>query len=392
MLEPRRIMHFRSVNHSARSSCRYWEEMCTENSTETDWRNSSSCWCADRERVFEVRMAVFALVATLFVGASLGKTEYEQALVSGAKAKVVFEVRDENHKPVERAYLCGCFRLERGGASGAEFEGLTDKDGLFTVEGKTQGKVCYQVLKKGYYGVMDYEFDLSLAIDESAQDGLIASGRWQPYGQKKKVLLKRILNPSLGNFKRMPYKDIPAYDRWIGVDLEVFDWLPPYGKGVCEDALLRFTTSGKWHAGKPFSASMEMSFTNQPFAGVYIRKKECSQLKSCHLADTNDMFLTRVLKYERLRNESGTVKNECFTEDEYLVFRTRTRIDEKGRLLSANYGKIYGSIGYVEAFGAESVLFNSKLNDPNLEESDAAKSARMFLNMAIEHGAGKWLQ
>ena len=54
--------------------------------------------------------------------------------------------------------------------------------------------------------------------------------------------------------------------------------------------------------------------------------------------------------------------------DEYLVFRTRVVKDEKGNIVSANYGKIYGAIRTVGFFGANAIYFNSNPNDVNMEE------------------------
>ena len=54
-------------------------------------------------------------------------------------------------------------------------------------------------------------------------------------------------------------------------------------------------------------------------------------------------------------------------DDEYLIFRTRIVKDEKGNIVSANYGKIYGGIRTVGFFGASAIYFNPAANDTNLE-------------------------
>ena len=55
-------------------------------------------------------------------------------------------------------------------------------------------------------------------------------------------------------------------------------------------------------------------------------------------------------------------------DDECLVFRTRIVKDEKGNIVSANYGKIYGGIRTVGFFGAPAIYFNPNPNDLNMEE------------------------
>ena len=65
---------------------------------------------------------------------------------------------------------------------------------------------------------------------------------------------------------------------------------------------------------------------------------------------------------------AGTL--DFLDNDSYLVFRTRTRIDDDGNLTSAHYGKILGR--WIS--GAANMLlsdgcFNPKENDVSLEDS-----------------------
>ena len=55
------------------------------------------------------------------------------------------------------------------------------------------------------------------------------------------------------------------------------------------------------------------------------------------------------------------------TKEDYLILRTRTKVDSDGNLISAHYSKVYGPI-YVEGiFYFRSYAFNPNENDTNLE-------------------------
>lgn len=56
-------------------------------------------------------------------------------------------------------------------------------------------------------------------------------------------------------------------------------------------------------------------------------------------------------------------------EDSYLIYRTRTKVDEEGKLVSAHYGKIYG----LWSSGKSNVrlplgCLNQRENDPDIED------------------------
>ena len=68
----------------------------------------------------------------------------------------------------------------------------------------------------------------------------------------------------------------------------------------------------------------------------------------------------------------------------YLVIRTRTKVDANGNLVSAHYGKIYGLWEFFGSMRASRIQFNSKPNDPNLEDVDAARYSRMLIRQTEE--------
>ena len=142
--------------------------------------------------------------------------------------------------------------------------------------------------------------------------------------------------------------------------------------------LLRFTlknpTAGDYHM------TMEVSFTNNPHAGAYeMGRARMSEFESVYHADTNAVYRQSFV----YRFDQSPVKAPEYTtqlkSDKYLVFRTRTKVDAEGRLVSALYGKIYGNWNFVGPGGMSMAqfVFNPRPNDTNLEDEHTAEYSRM---------------
>lgn len=139
------------------------------------------------------------------------------------------------------------------------------------------------------------------------------------------------------------------------------------------DVLLRFTRKAK--SRNDYHMSMEVSFTNQMYAGAYVLKQDLqSEMKSVYNAETNATYVQSFsYMYDRPAQNCGA--REKLKEDEYLVFRSRTVVDDCGQLVSARYGKIYGPWHYVGPRGMSihSIYFNPTPNNTNLEDCHTAE-------------------
>ena len=314
---------------------------------------------------------------------AFGWTELENAEVDGAKMKMTFLVIDDDRNAVSNAWIQGGMYCDTGVSRGTEFAGYTDGNGRFTISGKTTGRVVYSITKEDHYQTSS-EYNFAETADGLAPS--VKNGKWQPYVKLQIVKLKRIINPSVTHWH---YGEImrPPNDCWVGLDLETLKFCPPYGSGSHADILLRHTNNLQEAGWRNLRGSIEMSFTNQPYAGAYVLKKdEWSDFKSCYAADTNNSYETRFFRYERAREPEKIIKHEEFPRDSYIVFRTRTKTDDRGNLISAHYGKIYGPWGYGDVVRFESVLFNSTANNPNLEEADTAACTRLNIEGMRERG------
>ena len=335
----------------------------------------------------KVKMVVMALVMLLSLVVmsqqnGLPMTAFEKATEYGAKVRIVYVVEDDLGQPVPGARVHIWLGLESHKDGGMVYYDYTDNNGRYVLDGKTTGLVRYWFVKDGYY---ESEGELRLEGIEDEQNA-VRDGKWQPYGRCKRIVLKRVRNPTARPFHYGDFP-VPVFGKWMGFDLERFDLCPPYGKGVHKDVLLRYVFDRDPVMRGKVYASMEMSFTNNPYAGTYILKKDkWSDFQSCYAADTNNAFSIKMFKYEISRTREEIFKKERFPEDSYIVFRTRTTVDRDGNLVSAHYGKIYGDWSYPRWIKFGGTLFNSNPNDPNLEDEESGNRARMYIEGMRERG------
>lgn len=286
------------------------------------------------------------------------------AHAQGAKAKECFLVIDIEGRPVEDAEVRCTFWMGGGASGWQSIRGCTDANGLCSIEGVSKANVEYLVAKDGYYrshGKVDYM--------ETRSVPAVIDGKWQPYGETRTVVLKRIVDPHMVKvFGEKSYRHhIPVWEKWIGYDLEVNEWVPPYGAGKFSDVLLRFKADVR-QRNRYFTYVIDVSFTNNPCAGAYLMKKDAdSDLKSVHYANTNGVFDAK-LTFSSESKPGVPVRLNYLDSNSYLVFRTRTQVDDKGNLLRAHYGKIYGSWrSNDEEMLISGGCFNPVENDTNIE-------------------------
>lgn len=294
-------------------------------------------------------------------------SELREAVRDGAWGKYVYRVVDDEGVPVSGATAHVWFRSYGRPQDKADWTIETDTNGMFIAKHRFNERFSVGIDKEGYYHTHDeinyFKMEAPLVVD----------GKWQPYGEMRTVVLKKIRNPyAVKVFSgEQCRRKIPEFDQWLKFDLEKSDWLPPHGNGICNDVLLRFAKklTDKWHV---YSYSMEACFTNNPYAGVYIRSlDEFSDLKTSYFADTNALFQTEYLFLKKCA-ENKEVKIIGLEEGQYLVFRTRTRIDEYGRLVGAHYGKLcMGWNSNSKEMQLGEGCFNPVENDPNIEGDQA---------------------
>ena len=292
----------------------------------------------------------------------------------GAEVNMPLLIVDDNGNPVDGATVL--YGFYNGGSQSEKFEGSTDENGCYLIRGRCKYYVSWSVVKKGFYMG---SFRQSFA--STKERPAVIDGKWQPWGEERRIVLKRKLNPIAMSTHRFDRYKPPVFDEWLGFDLSKCLWCPPYGEGEHADVLMRFTKDYR----SPFvcASTFEVSFTNNPYAGfVRLAKDMNSEMKSIRVASTNNSTYSETyFKQVKEVDEKKRVRHEDrLPEDEYLVFRTRTKVDDQGRLLSAHYGKIYGPFEYNLNFAMEArgFYFNTTANDPNLEDELTHRESEMY--------------
>jgi hypothetical protein len=210
-----------------------------------------------------------------------------------------------------------------------------------------------------------------------ARDGispLVKDGKWQPYGENRTLVVKRKRNPVEAPTLLHTVINVPATNVWLGLDMETFKWVKPYGDGLHSDMLLRFNSDpiNKYDVNW---ATMDVSFTNNPYAGAYLMKvDEASDLKTKYTADSNATYKAE-FSYV-LEQSPGNRRYWNFLDtDSYLVFRTRTRVDKDNNLVGAYYGNIHGPWrSGTEFMFLSGGCFNPVENDVNIEDGTVLRT------------------
>lgn len=301
-----------------------------------------------------------------------------EASVKCALAAVKIMVVDQNGAVVSGAKIWGGFICGNGMNDFALVDGETDTNGIFVAKGRCNDFLRFDVLKEGYY-----KSEEKIYFRRSKAVPVVVDDKWQPYGETRTVVLKKICDPKPMIFSEGECREIPVFDAWIGYDLEKGDWVVPYGKGVLQDMQLRFTTlCGE---GEAFCRTMEVSFTNCPYAGAYIMQRDTgSEFDTVYRADTNANFQT-YLKYE-FNHMGRKVFRDELGREQYLVFRIRAKVDEMGMLKSVLYGKLMGNWKFFECnnMWIERRVLNPTPNDVNLEDAETARRSRLWHKQFLE--------
>ena len=308
------------------------------------------------KKVFSIAMLLFALT-----GCALAKpmSEIEYAMVHGAKARLVLYVHDDDGNPVEGANV----RVVLGMNFDVNLvDGVTSEKGEFLIEGKTTGYgIKIFVSKPGWY-----ESRSELCLVDGSGAYQVVSGKWQPWGERRNILFRKIHNPVLPD-NILKILRVPETNEWIGVDLEMADWIHPYGKGRRTDFEMR-----TFWDGLPPAESLVCRYEIRVCGvgnGYYVGKKATdSYYTEVYRADKDNGFALQTLE----SSYRGNPRSMDFWKQHEAVFRVRTILDEEARVLSANYAALRycaispGANGRGAAIEFRRV-FNPEANYTNLE-------------------------
>lgn len=287
----------------------------------------------------------------------------DRAYKYGAKAKVMLKIVDELGEPVSGADVNVGFYLAWKEDNGVA--GTTDTNGVFVAQGLSQGEVDIRVLKKGYYRS-------HIVYQLKTHDGIamVQNGRWQPFGEERIMILKRIVNPIPMFAVSEKLFFLPKLNQSYGFDAVKMDLVQTFGMGTHSDICVEYKGNGL--SGMNYRDGELILSWVDPKCGFYVMNTDQSTFKSPYHADTNKTLMTSISVRNHTDTRLGGIINDM--EEKCIVYRIRPRFNLTGDLIGVKYGKIYGPIMFsyeTSEKGAGCFRFTSYTNptenDTNLE-------------------------
>ena len=310
-------------------------------------------------------------------------------------AKIGAYVIDEvSLRPLSGAIVRGGFDNDNGWLAWTQAAPMnedfrtTDASGRCWVQGETNnGEAGYAVRTppEGYYcpcqGV-GFSFKKKSLLGVWQPDNLVATIRLQRVEHPIPLSVKRV---RLADFEKGIFKE-KGPNGILQFDLMKGDWLPPHGNGVRADLTIDSlkTVTGsvrdfnfqtrKWDDVSFYDFRQEISVPSNdcltavnvdPCVGIKIRM-------GSDLGHGTDIVRQMGLR-KRIdkRNKWHYDRYKDYDKDRCYTFRVRSRYDEKGRLVAAYYGKIYGDFEfqYNENLGITEVRFTYYFNPVSLDKN-----------------------
>jgi hypothetical protein len=285
-----------------------------------------------------VKNYIFLILVGITINYACAQTKHEW--------KVTLKVVDDDGQPVTSAKAGVGYYTNRMGAS---IKGLTDTNGIFTASHLSYGgEIGFSVEKSGYYTTRG-SYILGFTYDPE---------KWSP---SQTIVLKKIGKP-IPMYAKSVNLGMPVFDKPVGYDLEVGDWVGPYGKGVNADIL--FTGHFNNQTNNESDYILTVNFPNpadglQEFtATVFAQEGPFSELRSSHEAPFDGYQPKWVQTNNRIPGRP-TETNRDMHHNYYI--RVRTKMDHQGNVVSAHYGKIYGDFMQFKYY------LNPTVSDRNIE-------------------------
>ena len=239
----------------------------------------------------------------------------------------------------------------------------TDKDGRASDRFHCWDGFVHCYFKKvGYYPISVRDIMYGASYNARTNTTTFATNL-----QQVAVKMKPIVNPIDMIHHRIGKGDIkyPSANGAWGFDLQVFDWVHPWGSGIVADFIVHYAwvenaelMEAKGYIEFPVSSS-----------GAYVKMMDdCTQFPIEHQVNTNEQFISTFPFSNHTNKKTGKYSAQRILSDhEYLVIRSRVKKDRDGNIIEAFYSHIKGPF----MFGKYSVIgdcyFNPNKNDLNLE-------------------------
>ena len=269
----------------------------------------------------------------------------------------VFVVDDKTGKALKNISVMGVFDVNSGwfavkGSDGPNFDrAVTDVNGRCRLRGRTNcGNVGCWVEKppSGFYPCPQgwgRRFSEKNLLGIWQPDNLVATIRLQRVERPIPLFVKRVAKVTRGVFTADIF---PKGEDTLRYDLLMGDWLAPVGTGRVAD--VTFTrhpredlgegVNGADVRGPSYRDSMTVRFPGE--GNGLVESNPAPNLRLRIRTAPEDGYRPEYLCWKgrdkTLEHVGSYDENRCF------CFRIRTRRDDRGRIVEAYYGKIYGDI------------------------------------------------
>ena len=273
--------------------------------------------------------------------------------------KLRIRVTDESGAPLKDVACMG------GWWKDVFVHGVTDQIGIVELTGQTgRHETLAKATIEGYYPSEVYRFMMT------GMNG----NHWQPWPIEVNLMMKKIRNPHpmyavkpRDDMKfTFPKTDMPA----IAFDVMEGDWVAPHGKGKMPDWVLSFRKNETKASEQLPSGTMLLTFSNSDDGIIAMAD---APIGGSDLASPTDAPISGYLKECVFSNRP--LEDGLFPGLELSlrvwVFRVRSKVDDKGNIVNAYYGKIQGhpEILFFRQGPAFRMTYylNGKENDKGLE-------------------------
>ncbi len=269
----------------------------------------------------------------------------QSACASSVKLKV--HVHNEEGAPVANAKVKAAFNDRSGNTEFLpSMKDQTDEEGNASVSGRDDFYTPVWVEKEGYY--------------ESYWETLVD----KPETHDFSILLRAKLNPIPMYAKTTVLnandKQGRVNGKQFGYDFMVGDFVPPHGNGSTSDLLITHTYQKKDTWNYSFDILVEFSNSEDGLIPFFFDENfKNSKFRSVYTSPYENYLDKWPL--HMVRNGAGIPATGNMDKSRNYYFRVRTKLNEKGEVESAHYGKIYGE------FPGISYYLNPTPNDRNLE-------------------------
>jgi len=206
------------------------------------------------------------------------------------------------------------------------------------IQGKTKSFISYAIQKEGYY---------SCPLDKywvyKASTPCVKDGRWIPWNPMIEITLKEKRTP-VPMYVKQAEIGLPRQGEPFGFDFKVGDLVAPHGKGEQADLLFSCTVERRNETFGDFKKELFI-LAVQPEEGIIVNAIDKGSTFSTNYEASENGYQSQY--YSVLdRTPSEILQQIELSQEEYLTFRSRIIRDDNGQIISSNYGKITGKLGY----------------------------------------------